>query len=142
MRIQYLSFNLILLLGLFVLGCKADKKGVSEAARVETKPTPALTVYEDFEDFAPLLELNNDTVYVINFWATWCGPCVEEMPYFEQLHARMAEKPVKVLLVSMDFKKDLDIPATLLVKGAKKAFYGEQFASYDDLETWVQDFSK
>lgn len=41
---------------------------------------------------------------VINFWATWCAPCVKEMPLFEKLHQE--NKSVKVLLVSMDY--DLD----------------------------------
>jgi len=47
-----------------------------------------------------------DTVYVINFWATWCAPCVQELPVFNQIHQRYAGKPVKVLLVSLDFKED------------------------------------
>ena len=50
---------------------------------------------------------NPDTVYIVNFWATWCGPCVKELPNFEQLQATYKNKPVKVLLISMDFKSKL-----------------------------------
>jgi len=49
---------------------------------------------------------SKDTTYIINFWATWCAPCVEELPVFNKLHQRYADKPVKVLLVSLDFKQD------------------------------------
>lgn len=49
---------------------------------------------------------SSDTIYVINFWATWCAPCVKELPYFEKLNERYASEKVKVLLVSMDFLKD------------------------------------
>jgi thiol-disulfide isomerase/thioredoxin len=47
-------------------------------------------IVQKFE-ITPLAQLqnrvaqNNDTLYVINFWATWCKPCVEEMPYFEEV---------------------------------------------------------
>ncbi len=48
-----------------------------------------------------------DTTYVVNFWATWCGPCVEELPYFERLNNESAKKPLKVILMSLDFKSKL-----------------------------------
>lgn len=49
----------------------------------------------------------SDTVYVVNFWATWCKPCVAELPAFEQLSEERRDAPVKVLLVSLDFKEDM-----------------------------------
>jgi thiol-disulfide isomerase/thioredoxin len=48
-----------------------------------------------------------DTTYVVNFWATWCGPCVEELPYFEKLNDDNLKKPLKVILMSLDFKSKL-----------------------------------
>ncbi len=56
----------------------------------------------DFDEFSPWLSRETDSVYVINFWATWCAPCVREIPAFEQLHATYADSGVKVLLVSLD----------------------------------------
>ena len=53
-----------------------------------------------------LLNSNTDTTYIVNFWATWCGPCVEELPYFEQLSRNFASQKVRIVLVSMDFVKD------------------------------------
>lgn len=63
-------------------------------------------VYESFTDIAPLFQQKDDRTYVINFWATWCKPCVEEMPYFEQL-AREAAEDTEVITISLDFKKDI-----------------------------------
>jgi thiol-disulfide isomerase/thioredoxin len=51
---------------------------------------------------------NPDTVYVVNFWATWCGPCVAELPNFDKLQQTYKGKPLKVLLLSMDFKSKLN----------------------------------
>lgn len=57
-----------------------------------------------------LLKLINrpDTQYVVNFWATWCKPCVEELPAFDSLLAVTGSSPVKILLVSLDFKEELE----------------------------------
>lgn len=52
-----------------------------------------------------LQQKDNDTTYIINFWATWCKPCVKELPYFDSLQIKYAGKKIKVLLVSLDFKK-------------------------------------
>jgi len=51
--------------------------------------------------------MNNKTV-VVNFWATWCVPCVEELPGFEQLNKLYASKNVKVILVSLDFTSRIE----------------------------------
>ena len=43
-------------------------------------------------------------VILLNLWATWCPPCVQELPYFEALRQKMAGQPVKLILVSNDMK--------------------------------------
>jgi thiol-disulfide isomerase/thioredoxin len=60
----------------------------------------------DYDQLKPLLNQKNDTTYVVNFWATWCAPCVKEIPYFVQLDSLYADAPFKLVLVSLDFKKD------------------------------------
>lgn len=62
--------------------------------------------YTKFDNFEKdYLQPKNDTTYVINFWATWCIPCVKELPYFEQLNTKYQDNKVKVVLVSLDFTK-------------------------------------
>lgn len=64
-----------------------------------------------------------DTVYVVNFWATWCVPCVKELPSFNVVHDLYKGKPVKVLLVSFDFKEQY--PARLGSWVSKKKLHPE-----------------
>jgi thiol-disulfide isomerase/thioredoxin len=53
-------------------------------------------------------QADNDTLYVLNFWATWCKPCVAEMPYFDQVQREMEAQKVKVIFISMDFRNEYD----------------------------------
>lgn len=55
-----------------------------------------------FSQLHQRLQPSSDSVYVVNFWATWCGPCVEELPVFNELARVYARKNVKFLLVSFD----------------------------------------
>jgi len=51
--------------------------------------------------------LNSDaTLTVFNFWATWCAPCIKELPYFEEVGLKNEE--VKIYLVNVDFSSQLD----------------------------------
>jgi thiol-disulfide isomerase/thioredoxin len=52
-----------------------------------------------------LIENRTDSIHVINFWATWCAPCVKELPLFEKL-SQESKGNVKVTLVSMDLELD------------------------------------
>jgi thiol-disulfide isomerase/thioredoxin len=56
----------------------------------------------DFEQLRTRLETESDSVYVVNFWATWCVPCVKELPEFEKINANYSGLKVKVLLISLD----------------------------------------
>ena len=56
------------------------------------------------KDLQQVINKPSDKVQVINFWATWCAPCIKEIPLFEKLN--QANKEVEVTLVSMDY--DLD----------------------------------
>lgn len=69
-----------------------------------------------FPELQQRLAQPTDTTYVVNFWATWCAPCVKELPSFEQLRAANASKKVKVLLVSMDYASQLDKKVKPFVK--------------------------
>jgi thiol-disulfide isomerase/thioredoxin len=54
-----------------------------------------------FDRLQNIMDSKADKIQVINFWATWCAPCVKELPLFEQLHAD--KKDVKVTLINLDF---------------------------------------
>ena len=72
----------------------------------EKDTTPTLLT---FEQLKPYLTTQSDSVFIINFWATWCAPCVAELPYFEKLTADLKGKKAKVILVSLDFKSQIKI---------------------------------
>ena len=61
-----------------------------------------------FDQLEQRFRSGGDTVYVVNFWATWCKPCVAELPYLEAFQSANKGKKVKVLLVSVDFERHVD----------------------------------
>lgn len=138
-------------------------------------------VYDDFSRLeARIQQTSSKKTLVINFWATWCAPCVEELPCFEELNRKYADSNVEVWLVSLDFKSRLEkqfipflekkklksdvilladqdadtwiakmhpdwegaLPATVIIRNGQKAFHGEPFESFEDLEAFVLAFLK
>ncbi len=65
--------------------------------------------YAKYDDLAKEYKDRDDGyTYVVNYWATWCGPCVKELPYFEQLLKSYNTDKIRVILVSLDFPKKID----------------------------------
>ncbi|MCG2612447.1 TlpA family protein disulfide reductase [Flavobacterium sp. SM15] len=95
----------------------------------------------DFNTFEPYLHKNDGTTYVINFWATWCLPCVKELPYFEQLNEKYKNQNVKVILVSMDMPKKVE--TSLIPFVIKKKLQSEVLHLDDpDANAWIEKVDK
>lgn len=98
-----------------------------------------IAVYEHYSDLEKAVLNDKNTTYVVNFWATWCAPCVKELPHFEQLNSE--NKNVKVVLISLDFKNQYE--AKLLSFLKKKAIKSEVVMLADkDYNTWLPAVDK
>lgn len=80
---------------------------------------------------------NSDTTYVINFWATWCKPCVEEIGYFDQITEQYKGQKLKVILVSCDFKKQLETRVIPFVQ-SKKIQSAVYLMNETDPNNWIE----
>ena len=95
--------TIILLLFVSLFSCGQGNSAKSTLDKITTEEKKGSIPVLDYEALEPLLHMKDDKTYVINFWATWCKPCVDELPYFEELNAEYKDKNVEVILVSLDF---------------------------------------
>ena len=116
--------NKLLALGLMIfifVGCAEKKEQKKEevetaenemVARTDDARTDVTFPIYDFDGLEPMLHKKDDKTYVVNFWATWCKPCIAEMPHFERIHSEQKNNNVEVILVSLDmpqmWKKQLE----------------------------------
>lgn len=96
-------------LGLIILFISIPSSGQEAFPKpVKTYGTETKVDGYDFATFENILHLEDDTTYVINFWATWCVPCVTELPFFEELGVKYKNRKVEVILVSLDMEKQVE----------------------------------
>jgi thiol-disulfide isomerase/thioredoxin len=82
-----------------------------------------------------------DTTFVINFWATWCAPCLKELPCFESLQQQYKTEKLKVLLISVDFKPQLVKSVIPFVK--KKKLKNEvRLLNEQDQQAYIERIDK
>jgi thiol-disulfide isomerase/thioredoxin len=79
-------------------------------------------------------------VKVINFWATWCAPCVKEMPLFEKLNRD--DKNSKVILVSMDYDLDPDPAKVKRFIERKKILSEVVILAEENPNDWIEKIDK
>lgn len=82
------------------------------------------------ESLDAMMAVKSNQVTIYNFWASWCGPCVKEMPYFEAVNS---SNNAKVVFVSLDFPEDLSKAQKLIdKKSIKSATYLLNSTNYDE----------
>jgi peroxiredoxin len=79
------------------------------------KPAPNFTAYQPDGKKVNLSDYFGELLY-IGFWASWSEWSLQEIPYFEQLRRDFAGKPVKFMLVSLDFEKDKKLWSAIIEK--------------------------
>jgi len=125
--------------------CGQAKKPGEEPAPKPAAPTPAAPKL-GVGDIAPPLKVTKwlqgeevkafakDKVYVVEFWATWCGPCIAAMPHLNDLHDEYKAKGLEVIgLTSKDANNSQKAVEEFVAKNGKKFTY--RFAYCDDRDT-------
>ncbi|NVK51687.1 MAG: TlpA family protein disulfide reductase [Flavobacteriaceae bacterium] len=132
----------IVFLGLLIVfvSCKQDAKKMIVTSEKKAATELKIKLY-NYEQLAPLLAKKDAKTYVVNFWATWCKPCVKELPYFEKLYATYKKKNVEVVLVSLDFPNQVESRLIPFVK--KKQLQSKVVLMADpDQDTWIPKIDK
>ena len=136
-----MKFKILFIFVFGLIGCNNSKKsdvGINKEVAVEKM---AISINDDLEiydyaGFEKFLKKRDGKVHVINFWATWCAPCIKELPFFEKLNTEYGDKNVDVLLVSLDFPHLYELKLKPFIK--KKNLQSKVIALDDvDMNTWI-----
>jgi len=91
MQFKTKYFNKLILLS-FLLTCFFRNVNAQDSTTVHLgDPAPPLK-YSKWIQGTPIISLEKDKMYVIEFWATWCGPCIQAMPHLSELSKKYAGK--------------------------------------------------
>lgn len=106
-------------------------------AQESVRATPFITA----DELSKRLVITGDSVLLVNFWATWCKPCVAELPFIEQFAKVNSDKKIKVLLVSLDFKNTIDtrLKSFIQTKGIKSEVV---VIDQTNADTWMPKIEK
>ena len=93
---------------------------------LETDPQPAPDIpFTDASGKTHTLAEFKGKAVILNLWATWCGPCVAEMPTLGKLAAASAGQPLAIVPVSVDQDQDIANAKAFLAKSPPLTFYSE-----------------
>lgn len=136
-----MKFAAPIIFALFCLfGSISESTSAIQEVNTETS-SEDLKVFNFNELQAYLSKKDANKTYVVNFWATWCAPCVKELPYFEQLNTNYSSQNVEVILVSLDFPKQIETKLKPFL--TKKALKSEVLVLDDvDSNTWIPKVDK
>lgn len=128
--------RLIVLLLVVCMSCKETSGETNTVSKEVEAPVTHLQELQivDYDGLEPYLNQDDNTLHVVNFWATWCAPCVKELPYFEALVN--SYENIDVLLVSLDFPNKYE---TKLIPFIEKYGVKSKVIALDDTDQnrWI-----
>lgn len=99
---------------------------------------PAAIEVISFETFEQMTQKPSDKIRVYNFWATWCAPCIKEMPAFEKVSAE--DPNVELLFISLDDGRRLErVVSFIEKKGVKSPVF---LLDNVDFNSWITKVSE
>ncbi len=129
------------LLILIFFSCQNENKTKSSLINETSNEKDFELEIYDFDGLEPFLTKMDNKTYVVNFWATWCAPCIKEMPHFEKLNANYKDRNVEVLLVSLDFPFNYEKKLKPFIK--KHKLQSKVVVLDDpDMNTWIPKIDK
>jgi len=131
------KFKILILFVLIIFSCRKTRNLKESFAEADTVKIVTL----NYEQLKPLLHKNDAKVYVINFWATWCLPCVKELPAFEKLNIDFKDKNVEVILVSLDFLRKVESNLIPFIKDKNIKSKVLHFEDKND-HFWIKDIAE
>jgi thiol-disulfide isomerase/thioredoxin len=89
--------------------------GCSRSSRTTAGDAVSLRAI-DLEQYEALVHSSSRKLLVVNFWASWCPPCLTELPYFVNARTKYLDRDVNVLFVSVDSDSELPSVKEILKK--------------------------
>lgn len=94
----------VLLLGLSLAMASFGQSSAPRAELLNPKTVEAISA----DEFRQLIAHQRGNVVLVNFWATWCAPCIKEIPEIIRLQEKYKERGLRVIAVSMDEPEELE----------------------------------
>ena len=123
-------------------GCNENQQNGAEAPEKppeeEHEPKEEIELLPvDAEKYHQIIDQHRNDIVVVDFWATWCPPCVESFPKLVDLHSTYSDKGVTVIAASADFPGEEDSVKDFLVE--QEAYFTNLIIRADNTDEFISE---